>query len=536
MNTRRIHHSPVVWSGPVPPPQTEPISELNQKRNLNNPDDHLVRRVYCDPTETDGTRIIRYIVDGIDESTKLPRPVYQRSLDELLPPEIERAPWMKLTRHPLVWDGITTLDFTEDYVNVVPLLSLDESDDDTSMERAGLHWLPDIPNPNATGIDEKPPYDIAVLTKLAIIGSPYQTLIKAEIEELLINKFSWFKIYRYQSSFANPFSIRSIALVDAPTIKEPSSKKHYQKGRRNKSLGGPQLPWTTELGMLLSAGAQHMWLRPHPLPSSVPGMRVGPSYIIAGVPLRSDPKRLRLAEATQLASIIRASQKARASGGSRRGSSISTSNDNEDTRSIRSFSTAQTSNGFEAYDDDGFSSRSATRPYDSPFGTNAYDSTDDLTGFDDIVEIERKKAPKYKLVTYAQHPFLLCRLVETLPKAGFIVNVATLESARDLFVKEQDFDVLPEPQPRSLPFELPLIKLKASGRGASALGRCHTMEVPLLPTQRPTFDNGYSLRRTQSNSDMPREFGRADARESIFISGVVKRIARYISARRSGRV
>lgn len=99
----------ILWSAHVPCFQAKPISELNQWRNPKKQEEHLVRRVYCDPTRGDGSRVIRYFVDRVDVVLRLPRSTYMRSLDELLPPEVYRAPWMKLTRHPLVWDGITRL-------------------------------------------------------------------------------------------------------------------------------------------------------------------------------------------------------------------------------------------------------------------------------------------------------------------------------------------------------------------------------------------------------------------------------------------
>lgn len=147
------------------------------------------------------------------------------------------------------------------------------------MEPAGLHWLPDLPL-KANGTPKRPPYSIPVLAKLAIIGSPHQTLTKGEIEELLMAKFPWFKMYRYKIP-------ESDALTTSKRLAPKAVVTRAISAKLSDTIPVPlPLTWTAELGMLLSAGVQHMWLRPHPYPSSLPGTRQGPSFVIAGVPLR----------------------------------------------------------------------------------------------------------------------------------------------------------------------------------------------------------------------------------------------------------
>jgi hypothetical protein len=96
---------PITWSEDVPRRRDRPTWEANQSQNPTASGAHFIRRIYCEPTKPDGSRVIKYMLDGSDVSVNLPRPAYRCSLDDLLPLEVERAPWMNLTRHPLIWDG-----------------------------------------------------------------------------------------------------------------------------------------------------------------------------------------------------------------------------------------------------------------------------------------------------------------------------------------------------------------------------------------------------------------------------------------------
>jgi hypothetical protein len=58
------------------------------------------------------------------------------------------------------------------------------SDDDDPLE--GLHLLMDYKS------DEKPSYSYALMTRFAILGSPYKSLSLAEIYIMLEAKFPWF--------------------------------------------------------------------------------------------------------------------------------------------------------------------------------------------------------------------------------------------------------------------------------------------------------------------------------------------------------
>ena len=100
-----VLNPPITWSEDVLQRCDRPTWEANQSRDPAGSSAHLVRRVYCEPTKSDGSRVIKYMFDGLEFSVTLPRSAYGCSLDDLLPLEVERAPWMKLTRHPLIWAG-----------------------------------------------------------------------------------------------------------------------------------------------------------------------------------------------------------------------------------------------------------------------------------------------------------------------------------------------------------------------------------------------------------------------------------------------
>jgi hypothetical protein len=125
----------------------------------------------------------------------------------------------------------------------VELIPSEDSDDwRISMESVGLHWLPEHVSET-----ERPPYDLNLLVRLAIMGSPNQIISKPEMEELLITKFPWFKAHRY----------RTVGIPE-------------RRGRRR--LQPPIVsPWPYDLGQMLSAGQLHSWLRPHPFPQTRPG-------------------------------------------------------------------------------------------------------------------------------------------------------------------------------------------------------------------------------------------------------------------------
>jgi len=101
----------------------------------------------------------------------------------------------------------------------------------TSVESVGMHWFEDYP------VTERPPYQMSLLFRIAILGSPYQTLGSYDIVEILMAKFPWYNANRYR---------------------ERSSTSAIQRSRDLNSY------WVDQISNMSSKSTNRNWLDKHP--------------------------------------------------------------------------------------------------------------------------------------------------------------------------------------------------------------------------------------------------------------------------------
>ncbi|KIM28629.1 hypothetical protein M408DRAFT_23673 [Serendipita vermifera MAFF 305830] len=144
-----------------------------------------------------------------DKAWILPSPQLGVSLAQVVPADVDPPQWMKYTRAPIVWDGKTDaggksgknlvlIGAAAAKVSVngrLPASARGGSADadlsptspiSTSSSLDGLHLLMDFKS------DEKPTYSYALMTRFAILGSPYKSLSLGEIYTMIESKFPWF--------------------------------------------------------------------------------------------------------------------------------------------------------------------------------------------------------------------------------------------------------------------------------------------------------------------------------------------------------
>lgn len=179
------------------------------------------------PTPEPGAPVQASITTRIitkDQTWLLPAPQLGVSLAQIVPADVDPPQWMKYTRAPIVWDGKTdagkyhimsrllcsTLIGGKSGKNLVLIgaaaarasvngrlvtptrsQSIDADQSPTSPVTSssaleGLHLLTDFKS------DEKPTYSYALMTRFAILGSPYKSLSLAEIYTMIESKFPWF--------------------------------------------------------------------------------------------------------------------------------------------------------------------------------------------------------------------------------------------------------------------------------------------------------------------------------------------------------
>ena len=188
------------------------------------------RRSVLQPGAPIQASITTWIITN-DRSWVLPAPRLGVSLAQIVPADVEAPAWMKFTRAPIVWDGKTdageyglpALSVDPDrsgggngwpggksgrnlvligaaaakvavngrLVNSSRNESADGGSASTSLQAStppleGLHLLMDY------RADEKPSYSYALITRFAILGSPFKSLSLGEIYIMLEAKFPWF--------------------------------------------------------------------------------------------------------------------------------------------------------------------------------------------------------------------------------------------------------------------------------------------------------------------------------------------------------
>ncbi|PVF95823.1 hypothetical protein CPB86DRAFT_557057 [Serendipita vermifera] len=188
-----------------------------------------------------------------DKNWVLPPPTLGVSLAQICPPDVEIKPWMKFTRHPILWDGMTDAGGKSGKKLVLigaaaakasvngKLPARAPSHEEDPLE--GLHLLMDYKS------DEKPSYSYALMTRFAILGSPYKSLSLAEIYIMLEAKFPWFArednkwrdSIRYNLSSNNWF-VKTKRALHQPGVgnlwtvdeESPGGPKRPRKGRNSK--------------------------------------------------------------------------------------------------------------------------------------------------------------------------------------------------------------------------------------------------------------------------------------------------------------
>jgi hypothetical protein len=142
----------------------------------------------------------------------LPEAQFGVSLAQIIPVDCQAKPWMRLTRHPIIWDGRTDAGKSHSFALValhsVPLLTsllfaggktgkklmvaptapaTDPALQEEGGRLDGLHMLMDYRE------NERPIYSYALMTRFAILGSPSKCLSLAEIYVMLEAKFPYFE-------------------------------------------------------------------------------------------------------------------------------------------------------------------------------------------------------------------------------------------------------------------------------------------------------------------------------------------------------
>lgn len=101
----------------------------------------------------------------------------------------------------------------------------------TSVESVGMHWFKDYPK------TERPPYQMSLLFRVAILGSPHQTLGSYDIVEILMAKFPWYNDNRYR---------------------ERTSTSAVQRSRDLNAY------WVDQISNMSSKSTNRTWLDRHP--------------------------------------------------------------------------------------------------------------------------------------------------------------------------------------------------------------------------------------------------------------------------------
>jgi hypothetical protein len=94
-----------------------------------------------------------------------------------------------------------------------------------------MHWFEDYP------VTLRPPYQMSLLFRVAILGSPYQTLGSYDIVEILMAKFPWYNANRYR---------------------ERTSTSAVQRSRDLNAY------WVDQISNMSSKSTNRTWLDKHP--------------------------------------------------------------------------------------------------------------------------------------------------------------------------------------------------------------------------------------------------------------------------------
>lgn len=211
------------------------------------------------PIRDNGKRMLRYMYNDLTRWVELPIPKYGTSLGDILPPEIQREPWMELVRHPLTWDGIerpwltvgpTQMIFEHIPKRVTPNWR-------TSVESVGMHWFKDYPK------TERPPYQMSLLFRVAILGSPHQTLGSYDIVEILMAKFPWYNDNRYR---------------------ERTSTSAVQRSRDLNAY------WVDQISNMSSKSTNRTWLDRHPFLARITRGAKGHFWRLKDIPVYRIPR------------------------------------------------------------------------------------------------------------------------------------------------------------------------------------------------------------------------------------------------------
>lgn len=178
-----------------------------------------------------------------DTDWTLAPPQLEVSLAQILPSDFTPLPWMHLTRHPIAWDGVTDaggksgrkiviIGAAASKVSVNGRLP-DRNDAETLHE--GLHLLKDC------GVDQKPTYSYALITRMAILGSPFKALSLAEIYTMLEAKYPWYtKDDKWRDSIRYNLSSNNWFMKTKRALHQPGLGNLWQVDE--KSVGGPKRP------------------------------------------------------------------------------------------------------------------------------------------------------------------------------------------------------------------------------------------------------------------------------------------------------
>ncbi|KAG8817347.1 Forkhead box protein F2 [Serendipita sp. 401] len=179
-----------------------------------------------------------------DPNWIMPPPQLGVSLAQISPPGSTVLTWMRLTRHPIIWDGKTDaggksgrnlvlIGYAAGKVSVNGKLPAKGEEDPTS---EGLHLLMDC-DP-----DKKPSYSYSLITRFAILGSPYKSLSLSEIYMILEAKFPWFakEEMKWRDSIRYNLSSNNWFVKMKRALHQPGVGNLWKVDEQ--SIGGPKRP------------------------------------------------------------------------------------------------------------------------------------------------------------------------------------------------------------------------------------------------------------------------------------------------------
>ncbi|KAG8834316.1 Forkhead box protein I2 [Serendipita sp. 399] len=179
-----------------------------------------------------------------DPNWTLPPPQLGVSLAQIAPPGSTVLTWMRLTRYPIIWDGKTDaggksgrnlvlIGYAAGKVSINGKLPARGEEDPTA---EGLHLLQDC-DP-----DKKPSYSYSLITRFAILGSPYKSLSLSEIYMILEAKFPWFakEEMKWRDSIRYNLSSNNWFVKTKRALHQPGVGNLWTVDEQ--SIGGPKRP------------------------------------------------------------------------------------------------------------------------------------------------------------------------------------------------------------------------------------------------------------------------------------------------------